>query len=72
MKELFKSIKQLLLHPTLHSLVLALTAMYLIFGVMNAGFIMLSVVANLVDFFFHHSSTHGDIIHIWYRAIVFG
>ena len=71
MKELLKLIKELLLHPTLHSLVLALTAMYLMFGVLNAGFIMVNVVANLVDFFLHHSSTHGDVVYIGYRAIIF-
>jgi membrane-bound ClpP family serine protease len=62
MKNILKEIKKFMMHPTLHSLVLALTAMYLIFGVLNAGFIMISVLANLVDFLFQHLPTDWSII----------
>jgi membrane-bound ClpP family serine protease len=73
MKNILKEIKKFMMHPTVHSLILALTAMYLLFGVLNAGFIMVQVLANLVDFFYHHlSSTNGSVIYIWNRAIVFG
>jgi hypothetical protein len=71
MKELLKLIKELLLHPTLHSLVLALTAMYLMFGVLNAGFIMVNVLANLIDFFFHHLSSDWYVVYIGNGAMVF-
>jgi membrane-bound ClpP family serine protease len=71
MKNICNSLKKLMMHPTLHSLVLALTALYLMFGVLNAGFIMVQVLASIVDFFFHNSSTHGDIIHMWLGRIVF-
>ena len=72
MKYVYEKIKYFLLHPTVHSLVVALTAMYLLFGVLNAGFIMVNVLAQIIDFFFHHSSTHGNIIHMWLGGIVFG
>jgi hypothetical protein len=72
MKDIFKEVKKFMMHPTLHSLIVALTAMYLIFGVLNAGFIMVQVLASLADFFFHHLPSHWDVVHIWNRAIVFG
>ena len=72
MKDIFKEVKKFIMHPTVHSLILALTAMYLLFGVLNAGFIMVQVLVSIVDFFFNHSSTNGSIIYIWNRAIVFG
>jgi hypothetical protein len=71
MKDIFKEIKKFMMHPTLHSLIIALTALYLMFGVLNAGFIMVQVLASIVDFFFNHSSTHGDVIHMWLGRIVF-
>ena len=71
MKDIFKELKKFMMHPTVHTLVLALTAMYLLFGVLNAGFIMVQVFASLVDFLFHHLSTDGDVIHMWYRGIIF-
>jgi len=71
MKNICQEIKKFMMHPTLHSLILALTTIYLIFGVMNAGLIMVSVLVNIVDFFFNHSSTHGDIIQLWNRAVIF-
>jgi membrane-bound ClpP family serine protease len=70
MKNICDKLKKLMMNSTLHSLVLALTALYLMFGVMNAGFIMVQVVASMVDFFFNHSSTHGDIIHMWNRTVI--
>jgi len=72
MKDIFKEVKKFIMHPTVHSLILALTAMYLLFGVLNAGFIMVQVLVNIIDFFFNHSSTNGSVIYIWNRAIVFG
>ena len=71
MKYIFKEVKKFMMHPTLHSLIVALTAMYLLFGVLNAGFIMVNVLASLVDFFFHHLPTDWSIVYIWNRAIVF-
>ena len=71
MKDIYKNLKKLIMHPTLHSLVLALTAIYLMFGVMNAGLIMVQVVANIVDFFVNHSSTHGDVVLMGPGRIIF-
>jgi membrane-bound ClpP family serine protease len=71
MKNICQEIKKFMMHPTVHTLILALTAMYLMFGVLNAGFILVQVLASLVDFFFNHLSTHGDIIHIGDWRIIF-
>jgi glycosyltransferase involved in cell wall biosynthesis len=70
MKNICNNLKRLIMHPTLHSLILALTAIYLMFGVLNAGFIMVQVLANLIDFFFHHSFTHGDVISMGLGRII--
>lgn len=51
MKNIWKDIKKFMMHPTLHSLVLALTAIYLMFGVMNAGFILVQVLYSIGSFF---------------------
>jgi len=51
MKDIIKSIKELLLHPTFHSLVVAVTAIYLMFGVLNAGFILVQVLYSIGSFF---------------------
>lgn len=72
MKDIFKEVKKFMMHPTVHTLVLALTAMYLMFGVLNAGFILVQVLASLVDFFFHHLPAHGNVVHVWNGGIVFG
>jgi len=61
-----------MMHPTVHTLVLALTAMYLMFGVLNAGFILVQVLASLVDFFLNHLPTDWNIVNVWDRGIVFG
>jgi hypothetical protein len=71
MKDIFKELKKFMMHPTVHTLVLALTAMYLLFGVLNAGLIMVQVFASLVDFLLHHLSTDGGVIHMWLGGIVF-
>jgi membrane-bound ClpP family serine protease len=62
MKDIFKQVKKFMMHPTVHTLILALTAMYLMFGVLNAGFILVQVLASLVDFFFHHLPTDWNVI----------
>lgn len=72
MKNICQEIKKFMMHPTVHTLVLALTAMYLMFGVLNAGFILVQVLASLVDFFFNHLSTDWNIIHIGDWRVVFG
>jgi hypothetical protein len=51
MKDIIKSIKELLFHPTFHSLVVAVTAIYLMFGVLNAGFILVQVLYSIGSFF---------------------
>jgi membrane-bound ClpP family serine protease len=72
MKDIFKKLKKFMMHPTVHTLVLALTAMYLMFGVLNAGFILVQVLASLVDFFLNHLPTDWNIVNVWDRGIVFG
>jgi len=72
MKDIFKELKKFMMHPTVHTLVLALTAMYLMFGVLNAGFILVQVLASLVDFFLNHLPTDWNIVNVWDRGIVFG
>jgi membrane-bound ClpP family serine protease len=62
MKDIFKELKKFMMHPTLHTLIVALTAMYLMFGVLNAGFIMVGVLANLVDFFWNHLPSDWSVI----------
>lgn len=62
MKELCKILKDVMLHPTFHSLAVAATAMYLIFGVLNAGFILIQVLASLADFFLNHLPTDWNIV----------
>ena len=71
MKDIFKEVKRFLCHPTLHSLILALTAMYLLFGVLNAGFIMVQVLANIAEFLYHHLPADWSVVYIGYRAIIF-
>jgi len=71
MKNICDNLKKFIMHPTLHSLILALTALYLMFGVLNAGFIMVQVFASLVDFLLHHLSTDWDVVHMWLGRIVF-
>jgi len=71
MKNILKDIKKFMMHPNVHSLILGLTTIYLIFGVMNAGLIMVSVLANIVDFFVNHSSTHGDVVLMGLGRIIF-
>jgi len=39
------------MNPALHSLIMALTAMYLLFGVLNAGFILVQVLYSIGSFF---------------------
>jgi membrane-bound ClpP family serine protease len=51
MKNICDNLKKFIMHPTLHSLVLALTAIYLMFGVMNAGFILVQVLYSIGSFF---------------------
>ena len=70
MKDIFKEVKRFLRHPTLHSLILALTAMYLLFGVLNAGFIMISVLASLADFFWNHLPFDWSVVYVWNRTII--
>ena len=70
MKDIIKLIKRFSLNPTLQSLVLALTATYLMFGVLNAGFIMVQVLTNLIDFFFHHLPSDWSIVYVWDRTII--
>lgn len=72
MKDIFKELKKFMMHPTVHTLVLALTAMYLMFGVLNAGFILVQVLASLVDSFLNHLPTDRNIVNVWDRGIVFG
>lgn len=64
MKELYKILKDVVLHPTFHTLAVALTAMYLIFGVLNAGFIMVQVAASIIDYIWSHLPTNWYIVHI--------
>ena len=71
MKNICDNLKKFIMHPTLHSLVLALTALYLMFGVLNAGLIMVQVFASLVDFLLHHLSTDWDVVHMWLGRIIF-
>lgn len=71
MKELCKILKDLVLHPTFHTLAVALTAMYLIFGVLNAGFIMVQVAASIIDYIWSHLPANWNVIHVWYRGIIF-
>lgn len=71
MKNIYEKIKYFLLHPTVHSLIVALTAMYLLFGVLNAGFILVQVLASLADFFFNNLPTNWNIVNVWDRGIVF-
>jgi membrane-bound ClpP family serine protease len=51
MKNICNNLKKFMMNPTLHSLVLALTAIYLMFGVMNAGFILVQVLYSIGLFF---------------------
>jgi len=51
MKNICQKIKKLLMNPALHSLIMALTAMYLLFGVLNAGFILVQVLYSIGSFF---------------------
>lgn len=62
MKELYKILKDVVLHPTFHTLAVALTAMYLIFGVMNAGFIMVQVAAAIVEYIWGHLPANWNIV----------
>jgi len=51
MKNICQEIKKFMMHPTLHSLIIALTALYLMFGVLNAGFILVQVLYSIGSFF---------------------
>jgi len=57
MKNICQKIKKLLMNPTLHSLIMALTAMYLLFGVLNAGFILVQVLYSIGSFFAESNQT---------------
>jgi membrane-bound ClpP family serine protease len=71
MKDIFKELKKFMMHPTLHSLIVALTTMYLMFGVLNAGFIMVQVAASIIEYIFGHLPTDWDVVHMWLGRIVF-
>ena len=72
MTRIYENIKKFIKSPALHGLLVALTAMYLMFGVLNAGFILVQVLASLVDFFLNHLPTDWNIVNVWDRGIVFG
>jgi membrane-bound ClpP family serine protease len=54
MKNIIQRIKKVIKNSSVQSLIVALTAMYLMFGVLNAGFIMVQVTMSLLEFFYTH------------------
>ena len=55
MSKICTAFKEVIVNPTLHTLLVALFAMYLLFGVLNAGFIMVQVLAIILEFFYSHA-----------------
>ena len=62
MKRVIKHTKRIITNATMRSTVLALTTMYLLFGVLNAGFILVQVLFSVGEFFLNHLPFFGNII----------
>ena len=54
MKRVIKHTKRIITNATMRSTILALTTMYLLFGVLNAGFIIVQVLFSVGEFVVNH------------------